>query len=81
MKIFFTLSLILFTSATTGCATLGDASKGTDGGVNAIAAVANSGVPQDPFESYNRVIYAFNERFDRAIAILAMSASPAPLTK
>lgn len=56
MRIFFALGLILALGSTTGCASLG----GTDG---------DSGTePQDPFEGYNRAIYAFNDRFDRAVA-------------
>ena len=59
MKILFTLGQSLLITAaisTTGCASLG----GTD--------TVNHTEPQDPFESYNRAVYQFNDSFDRAVA-------------
>lgn len=56
MKIFLALSLIFVISSTSGCASFGGADTNNDT------------EPQDPLESYNRAIYAFNESFDRAVA-------------
>lgn len=60
------LHCILFVSlsATTGCASVGG--KTDESGT---ATENNSGTdPHDPFESYNRAIYRFNEGFDRRVA-------------
>ena len=54
MRRFFALGLILTLSSTIGCASL----DGTDVDTE----------PQDPFESYNRAMHEFNQRFDRTIA-------------
>ncbi len=62
MKFFASLGLILLTIMASGCASLGD------GKTNANRDTANDTEPQDPFESYNRTIYAFNEHFDQAVA-------------
>lgn len=63
MKILFALGQGLLITATiaaaistTGCASLGGADA------------ANDTEPQDPFESYNRAVYKFNDSFDQAIA-------------
>jgi len=60
MKLYSSLGLILLIVVASGCASLGGASASKD--------VSDDTEPQDPFESYNRTIYAFNERFDRAVA-------------
>lgn len=54
IKNVFSLSLLLFVMVITGCASNGDIAEETE--------------PHDPFESYNRAMYSFNEGFDRTIA-------------
>ena len=56
--------LLVSLAASTGCASLDSKSDGSGA-----ASENDSGTdPHDPFESYNRAVYQFNDSFDRAVA-------------
>lgn len=73
----FSLALVL-TLALTGCATIAEPQAAADA-TPAVASRASN--PADPFESYNRSMYSFNNTLDKAVlkpvATLYRDATPA----